>query len=534
MMLWSIVIVAACSFSRPVQGAVLPALEHTDVVDGVRNANHIFNAIHSSMRQWGSSVHHNGMSLFLAQVPAGTQFYHGTPSPDAVSGLEWLAFEPEHALNFARQIVMPPKRPPGPPPSETGNELPLEYHFPSDNVAEHHPQRPLLDIDDRSKAPTRPRIKPGWLHTYRTKERTALLYIDGMSAGKCEKGTLDTQDVLLLNATEERKGMFWEKERAERLCKMSKESWNGKIKGFIRMEAGFEIIMCSFSETLDFVQSVRAGPFSPEGSEPDPDDEPFGWKLWDWLKFIAARYDGIGGGRVKLNYDNFITSYNYDLDLFSADGDLPRLENLSDVSLNVVRNDITTMVTQWDPSSESDEEQTNWQSIADMVVQRYANELKFLVSDGLTTSAELLRELHLMLRGFVDSDHRNTTSEIERCVAQFNPAGVDMSRSVAGRAIRSVTETVCATLFEAFDANRTLTESREKLTSAMRYLDWTVWKKCAECPLNKVCFIPVWPFGAVEDYEHPQCRNGSELGGRTGYWGHSRPRGLDFETYGLR
>lgn len=44
----------------------------------LRNANHIFNAIHSPLRQCGSSLNHNGMSLFLTSVPHGAQLYRGT------------------------------------------------------------------------------------------------------------------------------------------------------------------------------------------------------------------------------------------------------------------------------------------------------------------------------------------------------------------------------------------------------------------------------------------------------------------------
>ena len=68
----------------------------------VHNANHLFNAIHSSMRQWGSSLNHNGMSFFLATVPAGTQLYHGTSKSESIEGMQWLALEPEYALIFAR------------------------------------------------------------------------------------------------------------------------------------------------------------------------------------------------------------------------------------------------------------------------------------------------------------------------------------------------------------------------------------------------------------------------------------------------
>jgi hypothetical protein len=44
----------------------------------------------------------------MATVPADTQLYHGTPRKEVVKGMEWLAFEPEHALVFAR-----PRGPPG-------------------------------------------------------------------------------------------------------------------------------------------------------------------------------------------------------------------------------------------------------------------------------------------------------------------------------------------------------------------------------------------------------------------------------------
>ncbi|GME41557.1 hypothetical protein BKCO1_320003 [Neofusicoccum parvum] len=57
----------------------------------VQNANHVFNAIHSSMRQWGSSLNHNGMSFFLASVPEGTQFYHGRSSNES----SWRGAKPK-------------------------------------------------------------------------------------------------------------------------------------------------------------------------------------------------------------------------------------------------------------------------------------------------------------------------------------------------------------------------------------------------------------------------------------------------------
>lgn len=579
-MLWSLSLLAAAFSAKAAQAAVLPPenAQFDPADDGVPNANHIFNAIHSSMRQWGSSLNHNGMSLFLAQVPAGTQFYHGTSKQEPIEGMEWLAFEPEHAINFARKMGRPGKPPQGPPagwrqkhhlpppPSDDepfgippsrgdgpgrrhhltskdrcdrSHEFPApegqdrdarwspsfhkDHQSPLDTAqsssAEH--QTPMHPDDDDHGPPRRPpfRSDPGWLHTYKTKDDLPLLYIDGMSAGKTEKGTLDSQDALLLNSSDTpRGGMFGEFERAESLCKTADDVWGGKIKGFIRMEAGFEIILCSFAQNLDFVSAVKAGPIPPIGKKPDPNNG--GWRgELDWLKAIAARYDGIGGDRVKLNYDTFVTGYSYDVDLFRGNDNLPRLENLSVASLDKIRSDVDAMVLSWDPSQQTS---TDWQGVADMVVERYAKELKYLVSGALSTSEDFFHELEILLRVFIDSDARNTTADVERCAAQFVPAGINVSSTIAGRAISSITNKICSTLFAAFDANVPVADSVKKLQSLIDYLGWTVWKKCPECSLDRICFIPIWPFGSAEDHEHPQCRNATELRGRSGYWGDHR------------
>jgi len=78
--------------------------------DAIRqNAFHIFNAVHSAMRQWGSSINHNGMSFFLATVPAGQPLYHGTRDSERPQGFEWLAFEAEHASGLPShgQVAVP-------------------------------------------------------------------------------------------------------------------------------------------------------------------------------------------------------------------------------------------------------------------------------------------------------------------------------------------------------------------------------------------------------------------------------------------
>jgi hypothetical protein len=67
------------------------------------HANRIFNTVHSVMRQWGSSVNYNGMSIFFATIPEDVKLYHGDSRAEPVKGMQWMAFEPEHANLFVKR-----------------------------------------------------------------------------------------------------------------------------------------------------------------------------------------------------------------------------------------------------------------------------------------------------------------------------------------------------------------------------------------------------------------------------------------------
>lgn len=209
----------------------------SSVKSAKENSVHIFNAVHSAMRQWGSSYHHNGMSIIPAIVPAGINFYHGGGDSERIIGMEWLAFEVEHAEVFARSRG-PPRdgdkgpdgNPRGPPRGAPGNhpsqlEL-IEYQS--------------LDALEDPSPPRRPIMNAGYFHTYRTNRLLNLLYLDGMAAAKCSIGTLDTQDILLLNRNARTEPIWRDGQRGLDLCALGK-LWKMPIDGFIRMEAGFEV-----------------------------------------------------------------------------------------------------------------------------------------------------------------------------------------------------------------------------------------------------------------------------------------------------
>ncbi|RMZ89366.1 hypothetical protein DV736_g3409, partial [Chaetothyriales sp. CBS 134916] len=385
----------------------------------VYNTHHIFNAIHSSARQWGESLNHNGMSFFLATVPRGTLLHHGTHRPERVMGMEWLAFEPEHALNFAWKpcdnenidigidaaIVKSHAR------SLNGWHQFLAS-FDSQNgeldedaaAANADPGRLVMqdDAPEQSSSPPPPRhgppfrcIEPGFLHTYSARQSLHLLYIDGQSAAKSDKGTLDSQDyVLRYNLSSKKppvdRPMFGDWDRATELCYMAQHDYDGRVDGFIRMEHGFEVVLCDFS-SLDVVSILQAQPTTVIGHA-DPDDQSLQEQTFMFMTVVGARYEGVGGDRVRLNYDHFVTSFAYpETDLWAQGGDLPRLNGSSTETLARIKDDVKhqsseeeRLAEMRDKSLKEDEKKPWWMQPID---RGYAKWRRSLSTSGRTAPA---------------------------------------------------------------------------------------------------------------------------------------------------
>ncbi|OCK86140.1 hypothetical protein K432DRAFT_376952 [Lepidopterella palustris CBS 459.81] len=503
----------------------------------LRNANHIFNAIHSSMRQWGSSLNHNGMSFFLATVPVDTLLYHGTPRPDPVTGMEWLAFEPEHSLIFARPRRPPPGRGPGngehpdgrPDGPQGGGDEPRDRTpwSPSRRPQHQLPKLQFSLLRDEKKEDDEPDWSHGWLHTYKANKDLRLLYIDGMSAGKTQNGTMDSQDYILLNSTLPHNGM-WEQERAQGLCELASKEWEGRIDGILRMEGGFEIILCSFAKDVEVVSITQA---KPQGQDSGPHVGLGGGyeDSFQYYKAISMRYHGIGGGRVVIDYEHFVTAYTYPISLFQTltpdqDLPLPRLTNVSFADLAAIRADVQSMIITHDAVA-SAKTSYNWQIIADMLVTRYSTLLRYTTSPALVASNELLAaELGRALTPFIDYAARNSTAEISRCASQFTTASPRSGSSLAARAITSVATKLCTSLVSAYSSAASATaKGQEEAVATLRelvdYLQWTTWKECRGCGDDELCVLPIWPMGDFEEHRRPSCMNSTKIATRHGYWG---------------
>lgn len=745
-------------------------------VDSISNANHIFNSIHDSMRQFGSSLNHNGMGVFIATVPEGTEFYHGTSSQYRINGTEWLAFEPEHAMIFARSrnpggpggpgrrpggvlpgerphedyedegeddnLRGPPhhgldrhgnkeshsgppckghqggngthhgppghegpgKKPHGPPghedpekkphsppgregpgrkphdppghhdedkshgpprgpppgehpghhdgdkprgpprgpppdkhsdhddqrkphhsedrpvkgnhpkgdkekhhandeddqsreerhhskdgqrsqskegkkekhdckkdkndpkqdkkenhtskqqdhysekelPSEKEDDAPLEDIYDAKNNAPwprafkdrkqeagprgiigaigrligHH-QEPLSDdtpSEEPTPSPQEVKQKYGYLHTYRTKHPLRLIYVDGQSAAKSDKGTLDVQDLILRNHTsadaDEGRGMMGEKQRADDLCQLIHTEYADRVDGILRMEGGFEIILCDFAKDLDVVSILpaKASGMGPGGSDADH---------FNYWQAISARYFDIGANRVRLDFESFTTLFAYPSAIYFDETSRPRVKN-NTAELDTVRQDIKKMIL--GPDSTANADVVNWQDITDLIVTRYADRIAYMTSGDLTTLSALSAEIERALRPFIDYSARNASLEAERCATQFMPSASALAPSVAGTAIKQTYQTMCSALASA-GHETDYDDALETVRQLKQYLAWTTWKKCSSCASHEICLVPVWPMGSKEDFEQPPCVSSATIGERHGDYWHGGPGG---------
>ncbi|KID79305.1 uncharacterized protein G6M90_00g021040 [Metarhizium brunneum] len=459
-------------------------------------APQIFNAVHNALRQWGSSVHHNGMSLFLATVPPGVLFHHGNLRPQSPSEPDWLAYEVEHAEGFTRSFGPPPKQNPG--------------------SSSAHRQNVLGGGAER-----------GWLHVYRTTRPLRFLYVDGMSGGKTDMGTLDTQDYLLRSRyshEDKRQGNtpIRERERAEFLCRLCEE-WD--LQGIIRMEAGFEIIKCDFTDGLEQVQAFRRSSRELRSET----------RQFEYLRGIAERYFDIGSSRTVIDYSSMVSAFFFSVNLTNPDAgrpDLPRLSEATGAELAAINKYFNATV---EKRRDETPPSIDWQDVSDIIVSRYADRLEYMVQhvpsvDVLALEVAFLLDVYI---DYPDEDEPSLENAAQHCRDFYLQAISPASESdhLIHAAFRQVTTEICTALFavrellesEQLTGEQTLAAARKRLQSLVDYLDWARFKRCSGCGVDEVCVIPMWPFGNEEDYYHPRCRNSSDTRGGKSYWGRFTP-----------
>ncbi|KAI1639145.1 hypothetical protein F4809DRAFT_596762 [Biscogniauxia mediterranea] len=347
-----------------------------------------------------------------------------------------------------------------------------------------------------------------------------MLYIDGMSAGKTDMGTLDTQDLLL--AINRSQTGWGERDRANDLCALAEE-W--RIDGFIRMEPGFEIIYCHFRDGLKLISARTQAGQDDAGSLSDGNVGKF-----QWATAAAQRYHGIGGSRVLLDYSSMVSAFFYPINLTNPDParpELPRLTQATDAELAAMRERVAQNSFRLAPHARR--RPVDWQGVADMVVARYGDRLPYMAA---TDSLHLFKqEVNNLLNVYIDyaEEDEGLAAARARCGEYYllpvSPRTPEDRLIHAG--IGSTLATICDALFDVRKLvvedpeadESSLAAGKEIVKGLMAVLQWSKWKECGACKADEVCFIAMWPFGSAEDHFHPSCLNVSAMAGRQqNYW----------------
>ena len=510
-------------------GAVSPEPVTPSHNSAKANANLIFNEIHSAGRQWGSSFYHNGFGFFPAVMPKGTLMYHGTHQNYTPPGPEWLAFEIEHAENFGRSFRGGNR---GPRPPGHGGPPENGKHF-DENP---DPEDGREDLRRRDKVGN----FRGYLHVYQATRDLNLLLIDGMSAGKTTMGTLDSQDLVLRENTTKHNepGHFDEWPRALDICDTVTE-WG--YDGVVRVEVGFEVIHCNFTNGIDLVSMTRT--LMPDEKVGDDELETF-----EFARAVAERYDGVGGDRLRIDFSSMVSGLFFPINISSTDADRPDLIRLGAAPLSELK-DIKSYLQK--VATKPRRFTVNWQAVVDLIVSRFSKRLAALASTELPWYY-FAGQIDSVTSTWFDAPplpedmtltEKNRTEEaIDRCRKHYlRPATISQSQwsfedELIFTSIDTVIETICSDLFlvrsilldasrsepshsepnyrfetpkdddgdklkEAVKISRTLVQAR------MDSLGWTTWKQTQPCQVGEVLFIAMWPMGDKKDHWNPGCRS---------------------------
>ena len=253
------------------------------------------------------------------------------------------------------------------------------YGYPAgrtDDIDERHPEPPQRLPFERQpindKEHEGGENSHGYLHVYRTKKTlTRLLYIDGQSAAKSSLGTLDTQDIILLSTSSSSTDPHSDLFRGISLCALgSSEGWD--LDGFIRMEAGFELILCNFTSGVEAL-SINRTPELDGRSEENRQ-----MKRFEYMRALEKRYGGIAAGRVKVDYSSMVSAFFYPINLTNPSPDpvqasLPRISRHNKPVLRQIKSDLKGVLARERGNG------IDWQGVVDLIVTRYSDRLKFLV-----------------------------------------------------------------------------------------------------------------------------------------------------------
>lgn len=484
-------------------------------------STYIFNAVHNQLRHVGNAMAPNGMTFTPGFVPPGTVLYHGMNTKELPEGLDWFAFDPEYSFTMCCNIG---------------------HAFGNPHMA-----------------------------TAQVVEPLRIVYIDGASASlSSDLGTMDSQGFLLDDPIDTWND-YTEFARGDRLCKLFSE--NGyKLDGFVRMNTGFELLMCNMTNPkVEYVMNTAIAVSEKGDTEAAlmkrssfdvgqtflsrdrfgnllvrPSRE-FNYFDYDWVKSMERTHSSAGEERVELDYRGLVTIYGME---GSRDIDFPR--NVSQHRLltgsEALRQELRAHLWEADKYTRHyDPFRIDWRTATDNLVYKMAPILSQIKTGleqleagacSLNDTSKQLDGVTSMLRLRFEGDEEVTNStrhdvevQVERCAqtyaSDFHKFDLTPFEEKVRFSIRLVATAVCSVVMETADwANRVQTsvegvsdELPTKLhgdvSNLLTDLNWSYFVSCTHrCKDNEVCYLPTWPHGGREPHipaEPLQCRTIEDL-----------------------
>lgn len=487
------------------------------------NATAIFNTVHGALKQKDSNMNPVGVSFIPAYVPPGTLMYHATNIPHIPDLLEWIAMDYEFSYSFAhfprgkRREWGPP--PPPPPPS-------------------------TLKVSDE-EAPFRSSDRSGrtYLYTFRnTRPLDKLIYLDGASAAKTNTGEMDQQSILSRQSNPNER--VHEVEAAQEICKWGKTFG---LQGVIRMEVGFEIILCSFHEHIELVSNVTLANVTTLGNIPYEKPVPLTdleknrtklidkWESmtgFDWLR--AGASVNYGEKRIQLDFSKMVTPLNKTW--IDADPYKRRINHIPDpVKEHIIGQLHLNLLLAANPFH-----RTNWQLPVERFVGKFApmlialnNSLSlfdFEKDDDLKVALEhaasnITEHTFNFVRRYSDEMIENIGANSENAYnlavkdycSHTYPIMTSLEVLIFSSMYRVESE-VLQTIFDLYNTSRimmpdlfvnpdesnhseykdTLVSKTDNLRQLLRSLRWSIFTKCSTaCNWDEACYIPTWGPGPM-------------------------------------
>lgn len=551
-LLLNLVLIALCLWKYPdsTEPQIVPYVDPQNIYQqypiDFENATAVFNTVNGALKQKDCNMNPVGVSFIPAYLPPNTLMYHGTHSTELPGLYEWVAMDFEFSYGFAG-FSRGKKRPDrhGPP-----------HHGPPLKDTEHWGKSEVQSVFSPHGPPMRDSGKP-FLYTLRnTRALDKLIYLDGASAAKTSSGEMDQQ--MILSKQKDLDAYVDEHEAAAKICKWGRSFG---LQGVVRLEIGYEIILCDFFDHIELVSNVTLHnttelgnlPFEPPVAHELLEKKRMGlmdkWKStagFEWVQ-AGARTNG-GDKRILLDFAGMVTPLNRTY--VARDPYKRRLNHIPDSEKNHIILKLETYL----QSPGGPYGKTDWQLAAQNIAEKLGPLLvnlnsTFLVFEklvelnnatvNLTRLGLVLEEattnitstLYNFMRRFLDDNYAlDKTQFVHLAVTDYvhhtHAISTDLEVLIYSSLYRMTTE-ILSFLWDTFsvardavpdfyveptevhyeDIKKQFLAKGNELSALLKTLAWPLFTRCSSvCGWDEVCYVPTWgpsPMGWGQDKNSP-------------------------------